>query len=63
MPPVGQLHIDSALTNLSVRYQNEAMIWPAVLPLIPVNKRSDKYFVYNKADSYTLADDTVFPKA
>ncbi len=63
MPPVGQLHIDSALTNLSVRYRNEAMIWPQVLPIIPVNKRSDKYFVYTKSDSYTLADDTVFPKS
>ena len=63
MPPIGSLHIDQALTNLSVRYQNQAMIWPAVLPLIPVNKRSDKYFVYNKEDSFTLADDTVFPKA
>ncbi|MDA8170312.1 MAG: hypothetical protein M0Z48_00585 [Nitrospiraceae bacterium] len=63
MPPVGQLHIDSALTNLSVRYRNEAMIWPAVLPIVPVQKRSDKYFVYTKADAYTLADDTVFPKA
>ncbi len=63
MPPIGSLHIDQALTNLSVQYQNEAMIWPAVLPIIPVNKRSDKYFVYTKGDSYTLADDTVFPKA
>ncbi|MDA8326207.1 MAG: hypothetical protein M0033_08300 [Nitrospiraceae bacterium] len=62
MPPVGQLHIDSALTNLSVRYRNEAMIWPLVLPIVPVQRRSDKYFVYTKADAYTLADDTVFPK-
>ena len=63
MPPVGQLHIDSALSNLSVKYRNTAMIWPLALPLIPVKKRSDKYFTYNKADSFTLADDTVFPKA
>ncbi len=63
MPPVGQLHIDQALTNLSVRYQNQAMIWQNILPIIPVNKRSDKYFVYNKADSFTLADDTIFPKS
>ncbi len=62
MPPVGQLHIDSALTNLSVRYRNEAMLWPLVLPIVPVQRRSDKYFVYTKADAYTLADDTVFPK-
>ena len=63
MPPVGHLHIDQALTNLSVQYKNQAMIWPLVLPLIPVNKRSDKYFIYNKADAFTLADDTVFPKS
>ncbi len=63
MPPVGQLHIDSALSNLSVKYRNTAMIWQEVLPVIPVKKRSDKYFIYNKADSFTLADDTVFPKA
>ncbi|MDA8088447.1 MAG: major capsid protein [Nitrospiraceae bacterium] len=63
MPPVRSLHIDQALTNLSIKYSNQAMIWPLALPLIPVNKRSDKYFVYNKEDAYTLADDTVFPKA
>ncbi len=63
MPPVGMMHIDSALSNLSVKYRNTANIWPAVLPVIPVKKRSDKYFIYNKADSFTLADDTVFPKA
>ncbi len=62
MPPVGQLHIDSALTNLSVQYRNTSMIWPLVMPIVPVKKRSDKYFVYNEADSFTLPDDTIFPK-
>jgi hypothetical protein len=63
MPEARTLHTDSNLTNLSIRYRNEAMIWPAVMPIIKVNKRSDKYNVYNKADSYTLANDAIGPKS
>lgn len=57
------LHVDSVLSNLSVKYRNEAMIWQEVLPIIKVGKRSDKYYTYNKADSYQLSNDMVGPKS
>lgn len=50
MPAVGDLHIDQALTNISVMYRNEQYIADDVLPPLPVAKRSDKYFVYRKED-------------
>lgn len=58
-----QLHIDSVLTNLSIKYRNDAMIWSLVMPLIKVGKRSDIYFTYNKEDSYRMADDAIGPKS
>lgn len=63
MPSISALHIDSALSNLSVRYKNEAMIGLDVMPIVKVQKRSDKYFIYSMGDSYTLADDYIGPKA
>lgn len=63
MPEAKQLHVDAILSNLSVKYRNAAMIWPELLPVIKVGKRSDKFFKYNKADSFTLADDKIGPKS
>ncbi len=52
MPGPNALHRDAVLTNMSVKYRNEAMIWPFILPIVKVGKRSDMFFVYNKADAY-----------
>jgi hypothetical protein len=53
------IHVDAILTNLSRQYKNEAMIWPQVLPMIKVAKRSDLYFRYKKEDAYRLGDDKI----
>jgi hypothetical protein len=63
MPEPQNLHIDVGLTNLSVQYRNEDLIWKQLMPIVKVGKRSDKYWVYNKADSYTVPDDTIGPVA
>lgn len=63
MPTAKSLHIDAILSNLSVKYRNEANIWPFLMPVIQVGKRSDKFFVYNKDDSYKLVDDKIGPKS
>ncbi len=63
MPEARTLHIDKTLTDFSLKYRNEQMIWPAVFPAIKVEKRSDKYMKYNKADSYRLIDDKIGPKS
>jgi hypothetical protein len=48
MPSRNQVHIDAALTNLSIAYRNPEYIAHEVLPVVPVTKDSDKYFVYGK---------------
>lgn len=51
-PLVSSVHIDSALTSMSVAYVQEraTSVARAVMPVVNVNHRSDKYFTYNKAD-------------
>lgn len=53
MPPIGQVHIDQALTNISVMYRNQTYVGDQVFPIVPVSKRSDKYFLYRKEDFLT----------
>ncbi len=48
MPQYNQIHVDQALTNLSLAYMNEDYIAGQVMPALPVDKRSDLYFVYGK---------------
>lgn len=52
MPTRQQVHIDQALTNMSVAYMQEAKTFIAdqVFPQIPVQKQSDRYFIYLKED-------------
>lgn len=40
------LHIDQALTNVSVMYRNADFLAEQVFPLIPVDKQSNKFFTY-----------------
>jgi len=52
MPTRQQIHIDRALTNLSVAYMQDAsnFIADKVFPIVPVQKQSDLYFIYSRAD-------------
>lgn len=63
MPEPRNLHVDSILTNFSLQYKNEEMIWEQVCPVVPVGKRSDKYFKYSKANAFRLFDDKIGPKS
>ncbi|MDR2018563.1 MAG: hypothetical protein LBQ00_06810 [Syntrophobacterales bacterium] len=63
MPEARTVHVDATLSTLSVKYRNEAMIWPMVLPLVKVGRRSDKFVRYVKEDSFKLADDAIGPKS
>jgi hypothetical protein len=51
-PDVYSVHVDRPLTNISVAYRQEAthFIATQAFPVISVDKRSDKYFVYTQAD-------------
>ena len=63
MPEARELHVDSILSNFSVQYRNEEMLWRIVCPLVKVNKRSDKYFKYAKDNAYRQYDDKIGPKS
>lgn len=54
MPTKNQAHIDKALTNISVAYMQDAASFIAdkVFPIIPVQKQSDVYFIYDKGDFF-----------
>lgn len=52
----GTIHIDQALTNISVGYHNDSFIAGQVLPIVPVAKQSDKYFIFGK-ENFRLNDD------
>lgn len=51
-PSINQVHIDAILTNISVAYMQmaENFIADKVFPVVPVDKKSDKYFTYTKND-------------
>ena len=51
-PTSSSVHVDAILTNISVAYmqRQENFIADKVFPIIPVDKKSDKYFVYTKND-------------
>ncbi len=52
-PTVNQVHIDAALSDLSVAYlQEKPPVSDLVFPRVPVDFQSDKYFVWNRADFY-----------
>ena len=51
-PTQSQVHVDAILTNISVAYmqQQSNFVAPRIFPIVPVEKQSDKYFVYTKND-------------
>jgi hypothetical protein len=54
MPQPSQVdvHVDAILTNISVAYiqKESAFVSSKVFPVVPVDKQSDKYFIYTKGD-------------
>ena len=51
-PYLSQVHVDRPLSNMSVAYiqSQEDFICGKVFPVVPVDKKSDRYFVYLKED-------------
>lgn len=52
MPTPGDMHVNAPLTNISVAYLQEQTQFVAtrVFPVVPVQKQSDRYFLYSKGD-------------
>ncbi len=53
-PTASDVHVNAALTNISIAYMQGAdhFIADKVFPVVPVSKQSDRYFVYNKGDFF-----------
>lgn len=54
MPSQQNIHIDTALTNVSVAYIQDSANFVAdkVFPVVPVQKQSDRYIVYSRDDFF-----------
>lgn len=48
-PTKSSVHIDTAMSNISIAYRNENYIAEQIFPNVPVQHQSDKYFVFDKA--------------
>jgi hypothetical protein len=48
MPSLNQLHVDEALTQISIAYRNQAFVAEEVLPVVPVMKKNDVFFKFSK---------------
>ena len=53
-PTYGDVHIQAALTNISVAYlqSEDAYIADKVFPVVPVVHQADKYFIFSKDDYF-----------
>lgn len=62
MPDVSMVHVDQALTNVSIQYRNSDYVADLLFPPLPVPKQSNKYFVYSK-DRFRVVEDARRPGA
>lgn len=53
-PTIQEVHVNRPLTEISIAYVQDQMNYAAgrMFPMIPVSKKSDLYFVYDRADFY-----------
>lgn len=52
-----ELHVDAALTNVTIAYNPGGFIADEVAPIVPVDKESDKYYVFDREDSLRTYND------
>lgn len=57
-PTRNQVHIDAALSNISIAYKNTGYIADQIFPLVPVNYMSDYYYIWDR--SYWFKDHTQY---
>ena len=64
MPEPENVHIDKVLTNISIQYRNAAYVGTQIMPIVPVKKRSDIYYIYDsKADRFRIPKTLRAPKS
>jgi hypothetical protein len=62
MPDISMVHVDQALTEVSLAYRNAQFVSDEIFPRIPVTKQSNKYFIYSK-ENFRMLDDARRPGA
>jgi hypothetical protein len=60
MPSTQKVHIDTALTNISLGYMNEEFIADRIFKPVPVEKQSDRYWIFGK-EHFRVNDDRRAP--
>src|SRR3954469_8188180 len=53
------VHVDTLLSTFSVMYANDEYIGERLMPVVPVDKRSNKFAIYNKRDRFAAPDDEI----
>jgi len=62
MPDISMVHVDQALTEVSIAYRNAQLVADQLFPVVPVTKQSNKYFIYSK-ENFRALDDARRPGA
>jgi hypothetical protein len=60
-PTASDVHVDASLSEIAIAYKNKQFIADQVFPLVPVNKQSDKYFLWDKGSWLTNQVETRTP--
>lgn len=47
MPPLQDIHLDEALTHVSLAYRNENFIADLIAPRVAVRRQTDRYYIHN----------------
>ncbi len=55
------VHVDTLLSDFSVRYANDEFIGERLMSPMVVSKRSDKFATYTKRDGFAFPDDAIGP--
>lgn len=62
MPHSGRrVHIDRPLSNMAIGYKPEGMIVDQLAPIIPVQKQSDGFYVWDQSELFRTEDDKRAP--
>lgn len=58
-PDVGDVHVNALLTNLSIAHMNaeDHYVADAMFPMIPSDKQSDSYVIYQRGDFFQGSED------
>lgn len=56
------LHIDRPLSNIAIGFMPEEFIADQIYPVVPVVKRSDKYYIFDKGDWFRVPNTLRSPK-